>query len=132
MPRPRRNHDDPNALPPVTVGEGPDLEDEFEQDGPATYVVHSKQLDRFNTVRTRVKVTPAVCDICGIDFVALNRARLGAANGGVEPMDFDSLTPRQREDMAALVAEHKRLHHTSADKHIVTEAELPKEWLGRR
>lgn len=121
-------------LDAVLAGEAP-LPDELPEPEPegdpgeARYVIRARQIDRFNTIRKRVRLTPAVCEVCGVDFVSINQRRL--SRGG-EPVQYEDLSERQQEDMRALVAEHKRLHHTSADRHIIRESELPKEWLGRR
>jgi hypothetical protein len=135
MPRPRRSQaftSNPN-LPPVIVGDGPDPEADLISslvDGERRFVIRERQVDRFTVIRKRVELTPAVCDVCGTDFVTVNRSHL-SVNGEL-PDSFEDLSDQQKSDMKALVAEHKRLHHTAADRHIVTESELPREWLGRR
>lgn len=113
---------------PLSPAPDPVVEDDAEAEAEERYVLRSRVVDRFNTIRTRVLVTPAVCDVCGTDFVEVNRRKLGIDSEGT----YASLSPAQKDDMKALVAEHKRRVHTGADLHIATRGELAKEWLGRR
>lgn len=84
------------------------------------YIIKETQVDKFNIVRTRIELTPAVCDKCGFDVAARNN--LG---------QYDKMTPEMQEQVRGAIQEHKDIVHTIATDLIVDEDELPTEWLGQ-
>jgi hypothetical protein len=83
------------------------------------FIVKEFQVDKFNVIRRRVELTPAVCDVCGFDVTERNN--LG---------DYDSMPETVRAQVVEAIAEHKRLVHSPAEKLIINEDEVPTEWLG--
>lgn len=77
-------------------------------------------IDKYSVKRTRVELTPAVCDKCGFD-VAL-RNGLG---------EYADMTEAMQEQVKGAIAEHKSVVHTIATDLIVDEDEVPTEWLGQ-
>jgi predicted Zn-ribbon and HTH transcriptional regulator len=87
---------------------------------PNLYIIKSTQIDKYSVKRERVKITPAVCDKCGFDVSIRNG--LG---------DYESMSEAMRDQVKNAIAEHKTLVHTAAQDLIVSEDELPTEWLGQ-
>lgn len=86
---------------------------------PNQYIIKETQIDKFTIKRERVKITPAVCDKCGFDVSLRNN--LGK---------YEDMTPVMRQQVQDAIAEHKKLVHTVAEDLIVSEDQLPTQWLG--
>lgn len=84
------------------------------------FITKETIIDKFNVKRTRVLLTPAVCDKCGFDVAVRNG--LG---------DYANMTPALQAQVKAAIDEHKSIVHTIATDLIVNEDEVPTEWLGQ-
>jgi hypothetical protein len=117
------------GLPAVTAGpDGLDVAAEVPEAGVPTeeslYAIRALRVDKFNIKRTRVKVTPAVCQRCGLDLVAHNAERLGQAT-------WDKLSPGVQETLKLALEEHIKRAHSVAELQVVPESKLQREWLGK-
>jgi predicted Zn-ribbon and HTH transcriptional regulator len=83
------------------------------------YITKETPVDKFNVIRTRIELTPAVCDKCGFDVAARNG--LGR---------YEDMSEAMQAQVAAAIKEHKDLVHTIATDLVVSEDEVPTEWLG--
>ena len=83
------------------------------------FIVNTKQIDKFNIRRTRVELTPAVCDVCGFDIG--NHNKLG---------NWNEMEPATQEAVKRAVKKHQEEFHSKADALIVEEDQLPKTFLG--
>jgi predicted Zn-ribbon and HTH transcriptional regulator len=86
---------------------------------PKMYITKHTQIDKFTIKAERVLITPAVCDKCGFDVSQRNN--LG---------NYDEMTPIMQQQVKDAIAEHKNLVHTTAQDLVVSEDQLPTEWLG--
>jgi len=84
------------------------------------FITKETVIDKYNVKRTRVLLTPAVCDKCGFDVAARNG--LG---------EYESMSPELKVQVKAAIDEHKSIVHTIATDLIVDEDEVPTEWLGQ-
>jgi hypothetical protein len=84
------------------------------------FITKETVIDKYTVARTRVELTPAVCDKCGFDVAARNG--LG---------EWATMTPALQEQVRAAIEEHKGIVHTIATDLIVDEDEVPTEWLGQ-
>jgi hypothetical protein len=106
-----------------------DVEDVFgldEASGPAQpapkkkqYIMYSKLIDKHTQKRTRVLLTDAVCNICGLDLASRN---------GIE--DFEKLDPSEKASLKEAVAKHKEIVHSPSAALILDEDQVPKSWHG--
>lgn len=81
--------------------------------------IYARRVDKFNTKRIRVLMTPAVCPKCRLDLIALNN---------LEP--WDDLDNATRQELIAGVAEHVHKVHDATEQDIIDEDQLPKQFLG--
>ena len=81
--------------------------------------IYARRVDKFSIKRTRVLMTPAVCPKCRLDLVALNNLA-----------PWEDLATRTQEELIAGVAEHVFKVHDNTEQDIISEDELPKEYLG--
>lgn len=93
------------------------------------YIINSRQIDTHTIKRMRVKVTPAVCDVCGFDV-----AKLAYEQNKLATPIFSDLTPEIQTVLQQAVLKHKQVAHTAADNLIVSESQLKKtkRWLSGR
>jgi predicted Zn-ribbon and HTH transcriptional regulator len=84
------------------------------------YITKETVIDKFNVKRTRILLTPAVCEKCGFDVAARNG--LG---------EYENMSPELQQQVKAAIDEHKSIVHTIATDLIVDEDEVPTEWLGQ-
>ncbi|MEM3145981.1 MAG: hypothetical protein QW838_02855 [Candidatus Nitrosotenuis sp.] len=84
------------------------------------FIIREFPIDRFTVLRRRRALLPSTCDFCGFDICEHNK--LG---------DFFQLEEGVRVRVLAAVQEHKRLVHTTANKQVISELEMPVSWLGR-
>ncbi len=77
------------------------------------FVLKEKKIDLFSTLRTRVLLTPCVCERCGFDLCEKN---------GLGP--YEDLTPDDKTRVKQAIKKHKELHVTSEDR-VVAEEDLP-------
>lgn len=101
-----------------------DLPDQEEKKKPIDpneprYIVYSQQIDTKTIKRTRNRITPAVCDICGLDLVQLAFRQ----NKVVSPK-FEEIPKNIQTILSEGVKLHKQQVHSSADSLIVSESEL--------
>ena len=97
--------------------------DAFDSEAPGEeplWVIRSKRVDQFCTVRTRVLLTPVTCDICGLNLAELNH---------LPP--YEDLSPVVQAELKGALADHKRQYHSTADFRVVRESDLPRQWLSR-
>ncbi len=80
-------------------------------------VLKEKKVDNFTTLRTRVVLTPCVCEQCGFDLCVTNG--LG---------EYEDLAPEEKQRVKQAIKKHKELHVTSEDR-VVAEEDLPTQWL---
>ena len=78
----------------------------------------SQIIDKFCIKRTRVKLTPSVCDVCAFDVAA-------AKHG-----DWNGVPDSNKHDVLEALDLHKREVHPIKEDLIVYEDELPTQWLG--
>lgn len=102
--------------PPKTEGEDGDGE---------RYIMHSRQIDTYTIKRSRVLLTPGVCDKCGLDLV-----KLAYDQNKLQTTNYYELQLEVQTIMQQLVQKHKAHVHTSADDLIVTSK--PRKWLSGR
>ena len=81
-------------------------------------ITKSVIIDKFDIKRTRIKLSPSVCDVCAFDIAA-------AKHG-----DWDGVPDRNKPDVLEALALHKKEQHPIKEDLIVYEDELPTEWLG--
>jgi hypothetical protein len=84
------------------------------------FIISEKKIDKFTTKRNRIVLTPAVCDICGLDLIE--------NIGGETP--YREMTSAEKEVVEKAVQKHKELVHTSHAKLIVTGDQVPTSYLG--
>lgn len=93
------------------------------------YIINAKQIDTHTIKRTRVKLTPAVCTVCGFDVVKLayEQNKLATAN-------YYELTEEIQLILKQAMQKHKQVAHTAADNLIVSASDLKrnKKWLSGR
>mgnify|MGYP001569415701 CR=1 FL=1 len=106
--------------PEVSVVENPN-EDRF--------IIHSKQIDTKTIKRTRVKITPAVCTVCGFDI-----AKLAYEQNKLQTAEWNDLTPEVQSILEQAKLKHMQISHSVADNLIVTASQLKnnKKWLSSR
>jgi hypothetical protein len=85
------------------------------------FITYQKQIDRFNIKRSRVELTPAVCEVCGFD--------IGAHNGLGPYAEMEADT---KSAVRSAVEKHKKEFHNKADNLIVEEDQLPKQFLSTK
>lgn len=81
-------------------------------------IVRSEIIDKFTTKRTRVVLTPSVCEVCAFDIAK-------EKHGGWEGVpDF------KKADVLQAVIEHKREAHPVKEDLIIDGEDMPTNWLG--
>lgn len=83
------------------------------------FITKETIIDKFNSKRIRVELTPSVCDICAFDVAAKHYGTWHNA-----PMT-------EHSKIQKAVIEHKRVAHPMNQNLIVDESEIPKTWLGQ-
>jgi len=83
------------------------------------YVVRAVQIDGTTTLRKRVLLTPDRCKHCG--FSVCEQNGLG---------DFDDLDPKEQARVRAALAAHRKVVHPADARPVLSESEMPKQWLG--
>lgn len=81
-------------------------------------ITRAQIIDKFNTKRTRVKLSPSVCNVCAFDIAA-------AKHG-----DWDGVPERSKQDVLEALELHKKEFHPVKEDLIIFEDEMPTEWLG--
>ena len=99
----------------------PEPEKEEENPDEAKYIIHSKTIDKHTIKRTRIKLTPAVCDTCGFDVL-----KLAYEQNKISSANWDDLTIDVQRGLEQAKIRHKQLAHTAADNLIITESQLKK------
>jgi hypothetical protein len=101
-----------------------DLDDIFEVDAVTSnqFILQSKPVDRFTTIRRRIPLTPSMCTVNGCSF------DIATKNGYVD--GWSSVPQDQRGLLLQALQEHVKFVHTNSQAHIVEESELPTRWLG--
>lgn len=80
------------------------------------FVLKEKKLDTFTTIRTRVLLTPCVCERCGFDLCEKNG--LG---------EYDGLEVEEKARVKKAMETHKEFH-TTAENRVVDEDDIPTSW----
>lgn len=111
-----------NLLDDVVLPDLPPKEVDADAD---RYIMYSRPIDTFTVKRSRVLLTPGVCDKCGFDLV-----KLAYEQNKLESLVYDDLPEQIQAIMQQLVKKHKQIAHSSAEDLIVTAK--PKKWLSGR
>jgi hypothetical protein len=85
------------------------------------YIIHSTRIDKHNTRRIRIELTPAVCEQCGFDFCRRND--LGS---------YWDLSADMQKTCREGVQAHIEQAHSSMNASIIAHEELPGRWLGEK
>lgn len=88
------------------------------------YIIYSQQIDTKTIKRTRNLLTPAVCNVCGLDLV-----KLAHSQNKVSTTKYSELRPDIQKILSEGVILHKQKQHSTAESLIVGESDLPKRWL---
>jgi hypothetical protein len=83
------------------------------------FITKEIQIDKFNVKRTKVELTPSVCDICAFDVAAKHFG------------SWYQVPETEKEKIKKAVEEHKRVVHPLNQNLIVDEDEIPTHWLGQ-
>lgn len=86
------------------------------------FIINERKVDKFTTLRKRILITPAVCEICGLDLIE---------NSGSDKK-YSEMTKEEQAQVAKAVEKHKELVHSPHSKLIVTEDEIPTSYLGKK
>lgn len=76
-------------------------------------------IDKFNTKRMQIELTPSVCDVCAFDVAA---KYFGT---------WHQVPNSEREKVQKAVIEHKRIVHPLNQNLIMDEDQIPTRWLGQ-
>lgn len=85
-------------------------------------VITTRRVDKFNTIRKRVELHPAICLECGEDMLQLNNVE----------GPFEDLPATQQQAMKECLEDHKAKAHTRAAKLVIEEEEIAGAWLGEK
>jgi len=77
------------------------------------FVLKEKKIDLFSVLRTRILLTPCVCEQCGFDLCEKNG--LG---------EYEDLAAEEQQRVKQAIKKHKELHITAEDR-VVAEEDLP-------
>ena len=92
------------------------------------YIINSKRIDAFTTKRIRVRLTPAVCDVCGIDVILL-----GIEQGKLpEESVYEKLPENVQLMLQQLIQRHKLQSHSTAENLIISKSQKSRKWLSGR
>ena len=86
------------------------------------FIITTRRVDKFNIIRKRVLLSPAICQKCGEDLLALNKIE--------EP--WDDLAPAHQDAIKGAMKDHVTKTHTRAQALIVNEDEIAGAWLGEK
>ena len=86
---------------------------------PRRYILKEKRIDKFNVKKSRVLLTPAVCDICALDLMENNKLK----------GNYEALPEEMKIKLKLAVAEHKKAAHDASTMKIITEDQLPIAYL---
>lgn len=89
------------------------------------YIINEKRIDKLTVKRTRVEITPAVCDTCGLDLLAVAHKQ-----NKVATKEYNELPDDYKVIFTQVVARHKAQLHSESEKLIVSQK--PKQWLSGR
>ncbi len=81
------------------------------------YVMKEKKIDTFTINRTRILLTPCVCERCGFDLCEKNG--LG---------DYEALGVEEKARVKVAMEKHKEFH-TTAENRVVDEDDVPTQNL---
>lgn len=84
------------------------------------YIITNRRVDKFNTIRKRVLLSPAICRECGEDLLALNSIE--------EP--WEELPKSQQTALMSAMKDHELKTHSRAQALLVDEDEIAGAWLG--
>lgn len=103
----------------------PEQQKSVEDPNADRYIMYSRQIDTHTIKRSRVKITPAVCTVCGLDLV-----KLAYDQNKVVSDKYEDLPEDIQAIMKQLVIRHNQAAHTEADNLIITKK--PQKWLSGR
>mgnify|MGYP001569283240 CR=1 FL=1 len=83
------------------------------------FIIRQTIIDKFNTVRRRVLLTPSMCTRLGCTFDAASKF------GG-----WENAPESQHAVMRVVLIQHDKVAHNSSEDLIVDEEDMPKEWIG--
>lgn len=89
------------------------------------FVLYEKVVDKHNTKRVRVCLTPAVCDECGLDLCVVNADQL-------DDRAYHQLRKNEQEEIREAVAAHKTIVHRKETQRVIDEEDIPAGWLGKK
>jgi predicted Zn-ribbon and HTH transcriptional regulator len=84
-------------------------------------VIQQVRVDKFNTLRKRVLLTPAVCRNCGVDF---------AAKLNLDP--YHELKPEVQARLRSIVQEHVEKDHSISQLQAVRRGDLKRLTLSEQ
>lgn len=96
-------------------------QEEVENPDEARYIINSKTIDKHTVKRTRVKLTPAVCEKCGFDIVGT-----AFEQGKLDTNEYDLLPQNIKIAVEQALKQHKQIAHSVADNLIISESQLKK------
>ena len=87
---------------------------EEEEDDNVRFVMREVVVDKFTTLRKRIKVGPATCDECGFDVIETNKLP-----------EWDNLAEIDKSRVVQTLKLHKeKIHSSLATKRVLTGAEM--------
>ncbi len=82
------------------------------------YVLKVVRVDKFNTLRKRVLLTPAVCKYCGEDLLELR----GITNS------YFSLSELEQKQIKVALEQHQHAAHSMAELQVLSAKDMPTSW----
>lgn len=95
-----------------------------EEDGTSRYILREYRVDKFTMIRKREHLTPSMCTKLGCNF---DVAKFNGWENG-----WEDVPESDRKIVREALEQHVLLVHSAANDQIVSEADLPTEWLGIR
>lgn len=108
-----------NMLPTLNP---PEEKGDIDDENIKRYIKFERQIDSHTIKRSRVLLTPGVCNVCGLDLV-----NLAFTQNKLTTNKYDELAEELQTIMKQLVQKHKSLLHNTSENLIVTEK--PRRWL---
>ena len=82
-------------------------------------ILHSIRIDMFTVKRSRIVLTPSMCDTPGCNYDSASKF------GG-----YDYAPKSEHSILLEVLAEHKKVAHNKSEEYIIYEDDLPSQWLG--
>jgi hypothetical protein len=85
------------------------------------YIIRATVIDKYSIYRTRVLMTPSMCDVHGCNFDI-------ATKNGFD--GYDDVPRSERKRILEALQAHKDLAHNNSENYIIEEKDMPTRWLG--